>query len=41
MKQIAWSDDCYRSDVYVMFTQMSAKQGIKQLKDCSVAVIVK
>ena len=36
-----WDDECYRMAVNVMFTQMSAEQGIKQFKERSMAAIVK
>ena len=35
------SDDCYRTALNVIFTQMSAKQGIKQFKQRSLTAIVK
>ena len=40
-KKREWDDDCYRTSENVMFTQMSAKQGIKQFKERAMAVIVK
>ena len=40
-KQREWDDECYRTDVNVMFTQMSAKQGIKQFKERAVDAIIK
>ena len=40
-KQLKWADDCYRTAVNVIFTQISAKQGIKQFKEQTVSTIVK
>ena len=40
-KQCEWADDCYRTAVNVMFTQISEKQVIKQLKEKGVDAIVK
>ena len=41
LKKREWADDCYRTAVNFMFTQMSAKQGIKKFKERAVAAIVK
>ena len=41
LKQREWADDFYRTAVNFMFTQMSAKQGIKIFKERAVAAIVK
>ena len=40
-KQCEWADDCYRTAVNVMWTQMSVKQGIKQFKERDVDAIFK
>ena len=40
-KQREWGDECYRTAVKVVFTQISEKQGIKKLKERYVAAIVK
>ena len=40
-KQCEWVDECYKKDVNVMFTQISAKKELKRFKDQAVAAIVK
>ena len=40
-KKHEWADDCYRAAVSVIFTQISAKQGIKQFKGRSTISVVK
>ena len=40
-KQCEWVDECYKTDVNVMFTQISAKKELKRFKDQAVAAIVK
>ena len=41
LKQREWADDCYRTAVYALSTQISAKQAIKRLKKWSVDAIIK
>ena len=40
-KQREWADDCYRTSVNVIFTQISAKQGINIFNKRAMATIVK
>ena len=40
-KQFEWNYDCLRKSANDMFTQISAKKGIKSCKGCTVAAILK